>query len=214
MHVYVNKDGQQFGPYTVEQLRMYVQQGNFTTADLACCDGQNWVKVAEVPGFATGGNSVTTLQQSQAVQEQPVPTDASNPPSKKKKIILWSSIGGIAALLVAGLLIWLLGGDETVEDMQEKEAQTEASLESGDDIINVMRIIMVRSYGNDPLNYSTEAVRTETAVKVSDLSWKKIGAGWWGYMEGEREQYQPRDAKAVKAVEQYMKGRAPPAWLK
>ena len=214
MHVYVNKDDQQFGPYTVEQLRMYVQQGNFTTADLACCDGQNWVKVAEVLGFATGGNSVTTLQQSQAVQEQPVPTDASNPPSKKKKIILWSSIGGIAALLVAGLLIWLLGGDETVEDMQEKEAQTEASLESGDDIINVMRIIMVRSYGNDPLNYSTEAVRTETAVKVSDLSWKKIGAGWWGYMEGEREQYQPRDAKAVKAVEQYMKGRAPPAWLK
>jgi hypothetical protein len=214
MHVYVNKGGQQFGPYTVEQLRMYVQQGNFTTADHACFDGQNWVTIAEVPGFTVGGDPVITPQYPQAVQQQPAPTDASNPPSKKKKIILWAGIGGVATLLVAGLLIWLLGGDEAVEDMQEKEAQTEASLESGDDIINVMRIIMVRSYGNDPLNYSTEAVRTKTAVKVSDLSWKKIGAGWWGYMEGKGEQYQPRDAKAVKAVEQYMKGRAPPAWLK
>ena len=55
---------------------------------------------------------MTTPQQSQAVQEQPVPTDASNPPSKKKKIILWAGVGGVATLLVAGLLIWLLGGKE------------------------------------------------------------------------------------------------------
>ena len=43
MQIYVSKDGQQFGPYTVEQLRQYVEAGNFTTADYACYDGQNWV---------------------------------------------------------------------------------------------------------------------------------------------------------------------------
>ena len=64
MDVYVSKDGQQYGPYTVEQLREYVQEGNFTTADLACCDGQNWVKVAELPGFD--------------LKEQPSPIQASS----------------------------------------------------------------------------------------------------------------------------------------
>jgi|TARA_B110000438_G_C15688751_1_gene595791 antitoxin component YwqK of YwqJK toxin-antitoxin module len=117
MKAYVSKDGKQYGPYPVEQLRKYVQEGNFTAEDLACHDGQNWVKVAEVPGFATGDDTPTTPEQDQAVQEKaidqkPESADASNPASKKKKIILWSSIGGIAALLVTNFVIWLRGGDE------------------------------------------------------------------------------------------------------
>ena len=50
-------DGKQYSPYTVEQLREYVQQENFTTADYACCDGQKWVAIAEVPGLAASGDS-------------------------------------------------------------------------------------------------------------------------------------------------------------
>ncbi|MBG30104.1 MAG: hypothetical protein CMI31_08900 [Opitutae bacterium] len=50
--MYIHKDGKLYGPYPIELLRKYVQQGNFTTEDLACHDGQNWVTVAEVPGFA------------------------------------------------------------------------------------------------------------------------------------------------------------------
>ena len=41
MQIYVSKDGQQYGPYNLVQLKSYVKQGNFTTADLACYDGQN-----------------------------------------------------------------------------------------------------------------------------------------------------------------------------
>ena len=52
MQIYVSKDGQQYGPYTSDQLREYVQQGNFTINDLACHDGQNWVTIGQVPGFA------------------------------------------------------------------------------------------------------------------------------------------------------------------
>ena len=80
MQVYLSKDGKQYGPYTVEQLRKYVQQGNFTTEDLACHDGQNWVTVAQVPGFAAGGDLVTTPQYPQAV-----PEDALKSLPKKKK---------------------------------------------------------------------------------------------------------------------------------
>ena len=72
MKVYVSKAGQQYGPYTVEQLRVYVQQGNFTTADLACCDGQNWVTVAQVPGLMSGSQQPT-----------PMPPPSELPPRQK-----------------------------------------------------------------------------------------------------------------------------------
>jgi antitoxin component YwqK of YwqJK toxin-antitoxin module len=86
------------------------------------------VKTAEVPGFADAGDSVTMPQQDQVVQEkaveqQPASANASNSPAKKKKIILWACIGGGATLLVVGLLIWLLGDDEAVQDAQEKKAE-------------------------------------------------------------------------------------------
>ena len=55
MQIYVSKDGQQYGPYPVEQLRQYVRAGNFAPTDHACCDGANWVTIAQVPGFAPGG---------------------------------------------------------------------------------------------------------------------------------------------------------------
>jgi antitoxin component YwqK of YwqJK toxin-antitoxin module len=133
MQVYVSKDGKQYGPYAVEQLRQYVQQGNFTTGDHACHDGQNWVTIAQVPGFAEATQPAatpppTTPQQDQAVREhaveqQPASANASNSPAKKKKIILWSSIGGIATLLVTGLLIWILGGDEGVPESNQSPAE-------------------------------------------------------------------------------------------
>ena len=46
--IYVSRDGQQYGPYTSEQLRGFVAQGNFTMGDFACADGQNWVSVGQV----------------------------------------------------------------------------------------------------------------------------------------------------------------------
>jgi hypothetical protein len=39
VNIFVSKYGQQYGPYTIEQLREYVQQGYFTTSDLALYEG-------------------------------------------------------------------------------------------------------------------------------------------------------------------------------
>ncbi|MDA7631842.1 LemA family protein [Verrucomicrobia bacterium] len=50
--VYVFKDEQVMGPYTVDQLKVFVENGDFLQNDQACFDGKNWVTVAEVPGFA------------------------------------------------------------------------------------------------------------------------------------------------------------------
>ena len=113
MKVYVSKDGKQYGPYPVEQLQEYVQQGNFTAEDLACHDGQNWVKVAEVPGFATGDDTPTTPQQPQAVQE-----DSLDANTKATEFTATSSVLGIASIilvsipLVIFLCTFLDGADE------------------------------------------------------------------------------------------------------
>ena len=69
MQIHINKDGQPYGPYTVDQLREYVQQGHFTEQDYACYDGQNWVTVAQVPGYA-GGAQAQPQQPQQDVQAQ------------------------------------------------------------------------------------------------------------------------------------------------
>ena len=142
MKAYVHKDGQQYGPFTVEQLRQYVRQGNFTTGDHACHDGQNWVTIAQVPGFAeatqpAASPSPTTTRRNQvvrkkAVARQPAPANAVDSQPNKKKIILWSSIGGGATLLVAGLLIWLLGNEDDLAEDQTEIAPQEAKPDATD----------------------------------------------------------------------------------
>jgi hypothetical protein len=49
--VHLHKDGQQSGPYTLEQIKEYVKYGSFSESDQACWDGNNWKTIAEIPGF-------------------------------------------------------------------------------------------------------------------------------------------------------------------
>ena len=51
MQAYVHKDGKNLGPYTVRELRSRVDDGILLPDDLACHDGQNWVKISQIPGF-------------------------------------------------------------------------------------------------------------------------------------------------------------------
>ena len=81
MNIYVHKDGTQYGPYSLEQIQQYIQQGTFTLQDQACHDGQNWVPLSQVPGLSaqpaaqpqqpqqpprTGGNAQSKFDQTSA----------------------------------------------------------------------------------------------------------------------------------------------------
>ena len=92
MQVYVHLAGKNHGPYSIDQLRQYVQAGNFRDDHLACYDGTNWVKIKDVPGFAV-----------EAKKPKPAPQKA---PQKTKKMrikkLLVVSLGVIVALLVVG----------------------------------------------------------------------------------------------------------------
>jgi hypothetical protein len=109
MQVYVHLAGKNHGPYSIEQLRQYVQAGSFKDDHLACYDGTNWVKIKDVPGFAVVAKKAKPAQQ--------------KAPQKTKKMrikkLLVVSLGVIVALLVvggavAGVSYYLIGdGDET-----------------------------------------------------------------------------------------------------
>ena len=90
MQVYVHLAGKNHGPYSIDQLRQYVQAGNFKDDNLACYDGTNWVKIKDVPGFAVEAKKAKPVQQ--------------KAPQKTKKMrtkkLLVVSLGVIVALLV------------------------------------------------------------------------------------------------------------------
>jgi GYF domain 2 len=59
MPYHVSRQGQTYGPYTLEDLRRYVESGNVLLSDLARSDdAAEWVPVAQILGVA--GTSVST----------------------------------------------------------------------------------------------------------------------------------------------------------
>lgn len=75
----MRKDGQQYGPYNLGQLKNYVKHGNFSTADLACYDGQNWIQVSQVPGL------IKTKQHRPTAP--PIPPKTNARPRKKRTFL-------------------------------------------------------------------------------------------------------------------------------
>ena len=136
MQVYVHLAGKNYGPYSVDQLRQYVQAGNFSADHHACYDGTNWVKIKDVPGLVV-----------QAKKPKPVQQKAQHKaPQKTKKMrtkkLLVVSLGVIVALLVvggsvAGISYYLIGDDD------------EPSAFTKEDIFTLSRDQIVEVYDGD-----------------------------------------------------------------
>lgn len=75
------------GPYSIEQLRPYLQAGNFTGNDSACHDGVNWIALKDVPGL---------LERSFKPARQPVSASSKSP----KGLFVLLGLGSVAALLI------------------------------------------------------------------------------------------------------------------
>ena len=51
MQIHINRNGQQFGPYSLEEVRTHLAQGSLLPADLAWYEGAAaWVPLPDVPG--------------------------------------------------------------------------------------------------------------------------------------------------------------------
>tara|TARA_A100001015_G_scaffold133136_1_gene147746 strand:+ start:2386 stop:3105 length:720 start_codon:yes stop_codon:yes gene_type:complete len=123
MQVYVHLAGKNYGPYSIEQLRQYVQAGNFRDEHLACYDGANWVKIKDVPGFAIEAKKAKPVQQK---KQQSTPQKTKKRRTKKFLVV---SLGVIIALLiiggsVAGFSYYLIGHDGEASAFTTKDIFT------------------------------------------------------------------------------------------
>jgi len=128
--IHVMRDGQQFGPYTIEDINAYMAQGNLLPTDQAWYEGAaNWMPITEVPGVVHGAAPVlaapavaaadpmAVANPQVAAAEAGVAAEAVGGARKKKFLIIGGSVAGVAA--VAGVLLFVYPGflkdDETGE---------------------------------------------------------------------------------------------------
>ena len=128
--IHVMRDGQQFGPYTIEDINAYMAQGNLLPTDQAWYEGAaNWMPITEVPGVVHGAAPVlaapavaaadpmAVANPQVAAAEAGVAAEAVGGARKKKFLIIGGSVAGVAA--IAGVLLFVFHGflkdDETGE---------------------------------------------------------------------------------------------------
>ncbi len=61
MNLFINRDGQQFGPYPLDIVRIYLKTGALLPTDLAWYEGAtNWVALSSMPEISSRAAQVET----------------------------------------------------------------------------------------------------------------------------------------------------------
>ena len=119
MKVYVHRDGKNFGPYSVAQLREYLKAKNFTGDDLACYDGANWVKLSLVPGISE--NPLPAREEPEQKDKNPARTPsvkvrapleqqtAKPVPKTRRKFYVLSGVALVSISLIGGIIYFFTG---------------------------------------------------------------------------------------------------------
>ena len=119
--IHILRDGQQFGPYSLEEINAFLADGSLLPSDQAWYEGApEWIPLTEVPGVALLSQPFLS----------PVATGvvASGGSSKRKKLLI--GIAAVVVVLAAGAFAGMhfLGGEKE----SEKPVGTSANKEQGD----------------------------------------------------------------------------------
>ena len=102
MEIFISRDGQQFGPYPVEQVRELLNQGILQANVLAWHEGlEGWILLGELTASAPGGPPPR-------IPEQPEPDMAAAPAKAGGNIKLFIGLGAAMAVLAIAAGAWLL----------------------------------------------------------------------------------------------------------
>ncbi len=104
--IHVMRDGQQFGPYTLEDLNAYLAQGSLLPTDQAWWEGAPaWVAMDQVPGVQLPGMPMAAPIVEGNVAD-PGMGIAAGASKKKKIIIIGGAVSGVAVIVVVVLFVW------------------------------------------------------------------------------------------------------------
>ena len=110
MMIHVMRDGQQFGPYTLEDVNAYLTQGTLLPTDQAWYEGApDWMLLTQVPGVLSPGAAPVPVAVDPMAAANPAVAaadaaviSAANQGSKKKKTLV--IVGSAAGVLATGLV--------------------------------------------------------------------------------------------------------------
>ena len=109
MQVHIDRGGQRFGPYGLDEINTHLASGTLKPTDLAWADGMpGWVPVTQIPGVNVPGAAVPPPPSSPGAppptpSAAPVTAVAGNSAGKKKLLIGVGATVGVCAL---GAALW------------------------------------------------------------------------------------------------------------
>ncbi len=105
MQIYIDRGGERYGPYGIEDVNTYLANGTLLPTDLAWQDGMtDWVPISQIPGVVMPEGSAAI----------PIPPSQPGPNGNKKKILIGIGAGMGLLALMAG--IWFF----FIRDTEEK----------------------------------------------------------------------------------------------
>ena len=166
MDIHIQRDGQQMGPYTLEQISEYLSQDSLLITDYAWHAGlPQWVPLNEIAGVASN-QAVASVRST----SNPAVATPAGKGGNKKKLFLYGSIGlGIAALIAIVLMVVLGGKKEesqptTLEAVMKKPESPKATAKKNEMVTWV-------SDPSDPQNVIVErAIRKQLGKPTGDLT--------------------------------------------
>ena len=118
--IHILRDGQQFGPYSLEEINAFLADGSLLSSDQAWYEGApEWIPLTEVPGVVLLAQPVSSLVATGVV--------ASGGSGKRKKLLIGIAAGVVVLACVAFAVTHFLGGEKE----SEKPAGTSANKEQG-----------------------------------------------------------------------------------
>ena len=115
MEIWLKQEGEEYGPYTLEQVKEYVDNGEVTLEDEAWFDGcEDYVTVGDIPNFTSPRK---------IAREEPRKQKVTRVEPRKKNPIVIASIVVSSVLLVTGLVV---GGFYILKASSAKKKDPEA----------------------------------------------------------------------------------------
>ena len=104
MQVHIDRNGERYGPYSIEDINAYLANGTLLPTDLAWQDGMtDWLPVSQISGVVIpGGSAPPSVPSSQPVSS-----------GSNKKILIGVGVGMGLLALMAGIWFFLIheGGE-------------------------------------------------------------------------------------------------------
>jgi hypothetical protein len=159
MQIYISRDGQQNGPYGIEDVNAYLENGTLLPTDLACQDGMTeWVPLSQIPG-------VVTPEISEAVSMSP-----SRPKGKTSSHMI--KYGWAYFIFVPALVIFcIVFATEYMREQQGKawiELESSAVYRPGDTIRGKAKLHAKKPFTSERVTARIVFMKESDAGSVAD----------------------------------------------